>query len=157
MAVCEIDKIEFIGGPIDGHVARHVLQNLTPVADEVTRHDDRTFMRRVTPYRTDDNSIGGVVITFVDITERKRAEEQLRELNESLEQQVTQRTEMLKLLQDVTCVANEARTIEGPMLTAMERICRYNGARLRLRSRGQTRQAFYGNHARCRHPTRSRH
>jgi two-component system CheB/CheR fusion protein len=35
-------------------------------------------VRRVLPYRTLDNHIKGVVITFVDITELKRAEEALR-------------------------------------------------------------------------------
>ena len=32
---------------------------------------------RIRPYRTSQNVAAGVVITFVDITERKRAEQQL--------------------------------------------------------------------------------
>ena len=32
------------------------------------------------PYRTVDDKIDGVVITFVDVTERKRMEERLRSL-----------------------------------------------------------------------------
>lgn len=40
---------------------------------------------RLIPYRTTDDRIDGVVLTFVDITERKAAEEQLRARNEELE------------------------------------------------------------------------
>jgi two-component system CheB/CheR fusion protein len=36
---------------------------------------DMTFIMRIHPYGTIDNSIDGVVITFVDISGRKKAEE----------------------------------------------------------------------------------
>jgi len=35
---------------------------------------------RIMPYRTQDNMINGVVITFIDITETKRLEAELRKL-----------------------------------------------------------------------------
>lgn len=66
----------------------------------------------------------------VDVTERKQAEEQLRHLNDSLEQQVAQQTEMLSILQDITRVANEAHAFEDAFGAALERIARYNGWRL---------------------------
>lgn len=68
-----------------------------------------------------------VVGTVQDITQRKETEKELKRLNESLEQQVSQRIAMLKLLQDITRIANEARTVEEAMLAAMERISRFNG------------------------------
>ena len=37
----------------------------------------RAYIMRMMPYRTVDNVIGGVVVTFVDITDRKRAETEL--------------------------------------------------------------------------------
>ena len=43
-------------------------------------NDDRWFKIRIMPYRTQDNVIDGVVITFIDITETKRLETQLRSL-----------------------------------------------------------------------------
>jgi two-component system CheB/CheR fusion protein len=52
---------------------RHVIQRLTPAEAEITTDDERTYLRRVLPYRTADNRIEGVVITFVDVTERRRA------------------------------------------------------------------------------------
>ena len=57
--------------------AHRVLTDLTPAAREVLADDGRWYMRRITPYRTQDDRIEGVVITFVDFTERKRAEDAL--------------------------------------------------------------------------------
>ncbi|QDU36859.1 Aerobic respiration control sensor protein ArcB [Maioricimonas rarisocia] len=67
-------------------VAGTVLSKLTPAEAEVTCHDDRHYLRRVSPYRTDDNRICGVVITFVDITERQRREHDLARLAAIVEQ-----------------------------------------------------------------------
>ena len=44
------------------------------------------------PIRNPDGSLGGVVLVFRDVTERRRAERALRALNESLEQRVVERT-----------------------------------------------------------------
>jgi PAS domain S-box-containing protein len=55
-----------------------VLDRLVPVESEVAAKNGNWFLRRVTPYRTDDNRIDGVVITFVDITARLRAEKAIR-------------------------------------------------------------------------------
>jgi PAS domain S-box-containing protein len=59
--------------------ALRVLAELTPVSKEVRGEGDRFYIRRITPYRTQDDRIEGVVVTFVDITERKQAEEALKE------------------------------------------------------------------------------
>lgn len=57
-------------------VAR-VVRSLTPVEKEVHLADGgTTFIMRVLPYRTIDNVIDGVVITFIDISERKALEEE---------------------------------------------------------------------------------
>ncbi len=58
--------------------ARAVLDTLRPVRKELTL-SDAAYVRTVLPYRTGDNRIEGVVATYVDITERVRAEEKLRE------------------------------------------------------------------------------
>jgi two-component system, chemotaxis family, CheB/CheR fusion protein len=52
-----------------------VLANLVPVTREFVAKNGAWFTCRILPYRTKDNRIEGVVITFVDITERKRLEE----------------------------------------------------------------------------------
>jgi two-component system CheB/CheR fusion protein len=61
---------------------RLVLDKLVPREQEVRSTSDRMYLRRVLPYRTGDNRIDGVVITFVDISQRKKAEDSLRESEE---------------------------------------------------------------------------
>ncbi|WP_429815934.1 chemotaxis protein CheB [Ensifer sp. B1-9] len=66
--------------------ARSVLENLAPVEHEVKSRNDRWYLVRIRPYRTIDDKIDGVVATFVDVTERRRAEESARESKQRLEQ-----------------------------------------------------------------------
>lgn len=61
-----------------------------------------------------------------ELAARQWAEEALRQLNESLEQQVTERVQTLSILQDVAIASNEARTVEEAMLATLKRICDYN-------------------------------
>ena len=60
--------------------AEKVLENLQPIDREVQLHgrDGAWLLSRIAPYRTADDRIGGVVATFVDITRRKTAEDELR-------------------------------------------------------------------------------
>jgi two-component system CheB/CheR fusion protein len=50
-----------------------VLENLTRVEKEVQGESDQYYRMRIVPYRTAENVINGAVVTFVDITEYKRA------------------------------------------------------------------------------------
>lgn len=59
--------------------AEQVLESLVPVEREIGSDDGRWHLIRVLPYRTEDDHIDGVVITLVDITHLKRAEEALRD------------------------------------------------------------------------------
>lgn len=54
-------------------VAR-VLRTLSVIEREVTTSTQRAFIMRIRPYRRLDNVIDGVVVTFIDITERKQLE-----------------------------------------------------------------------------------
>jgi two-component system CheB/CheR fusion protein len=58
-----------------GGDAQRVLERLVPIEREVGLPDGKWFLSRILPYRTMDDHIGGVVVSFIDITERKRAEE----------------------------------------------------------------------------------
>lgn len=55
-----------------------VLRTLVFIEKQVTTKDGRWFKVRVMPYRTQDNVIDGVVITFTDITDFKTLEAKLR-------------------------------------------------------------------------------
>jgi two-component system CheB/CheR fusion protein len=70
--------------------AREVLQKLGFTEKPITAHDGRWFTVRIMPYRTLDDRIDGVVITFADITVAKKLEAQLRQKHAVLEKLVTQ-------------------------------------------------------------------
>jgi len=61
--------------PEDG---REVLRTLVFSEKSVATTDGRWFSVRIMPYRTDENVIDGLVITFVDITTAKTLEARLR-------------------------------------------------------------------------------
>jgi two-component system CheB/CheR fusion protein len=80
-----------IGRPI-GHVVtnlagydrlagdiKSVLDSLVPFEAEVQSKGDLWYLLRILPFRTLENAISGAVVTFVDITERKRVEHELSE------------------------------------------------------------------------------
>jgi len=65
--------------------ANEILRKLGFCEKQVNARDGRWFTVRIMPYRTLDDRIDGVVITFTDITASKTLESQLREKNIALE------------------------------------------------------------------------
>ncbi len=61
--------------------AKKVLATLVPKETDVQSGDGKSFTLRILPYRTLDDVIEGVVITFVDITETVRARDALEKAN----------------------------------------------------------------------------
>jgi two-component system CheB/CheR fusion protein len=59
--------------------AREVLRTLVFSEKQITTTDGRWFLVRIMPYRTMEDLIGGVVITFAEITAAKALETELRE------------------------------------------------------------------------------
>jgi len=67
-----VTKLDY--GDLQDDAAR-VIRDLASIEREVTLKDrDATFLMRMLPYRTIENVIDGVVMTFVDITDRQRLE-----------------------------------------------------------------------------------
>jgi two-component system CheB/CheR fusion protein len=64
--------------------AQAVLDTLVPKEVDVQTTAGRWYTLRLQPYRTVENVIEGVVITFVDITEKKRMEAALAKANDLL-------------------------------------------------------------------------
>jgi two-component system CheB/CheR fusion protein len=61
-----------------GHYARKVLADLAPLECEVQSDAGRWYLVRMRPYRTIEDKIEGVVVTFVDITGRRQTENLLQ-------------------------------------------------------------------------------
>jgi two-component system CheB/CheR fusion protein len=72
--------------------AHEVLQKLGFAEKPINSRDGRWFTVRIMPYRTLDDRIDGVVITFADITVAKTLEAQLREKHHTLETHVAKQS-----------------------------------------------------------------
>jgi two-component system CheB/CheR fusion protein len=75
--------------------AQRVLKTLIFVEKPVSSRDKRWFTVRIMPYRTQENRINGVVVTFADITVAKNLEAALRKAQSDLEKRFTHQTEEL--------------------------------------------------------------
>jgi two-component system CheB/CheR fusion protein len=64
--------------------ARAVLTELAPIRREVKSRAGRWYDMRLRPYRTVEDKIDGVVITFVDVSDRRQVEDALREKERQL-------------------------------------------------------------------------
>ncbi len=74
---------------------REVLKKKAFVEKLVSARDGRWFTVRIMPYRTQENNIDGVVITFADITVAKKLESALRKAQSNLEERYTTQTAAL--------------------------------------------------------------
>jgi two-component system CheB/CheR fusion protein len=72
--------------------AREVLRKLGFAEKPISTRDGRWFSVRIMPYRTLDDRIDGVVITFADITVAKKLEAQLREKHAALERRTVEQS-----------------------------------------------------------------
>ena len=81
-----------------------VLRTLVPIEREV-RGNGEWFLARLQPYRSVEDHIGGVVLTFVDVTHRRRSTEALREQLLELERfntvAVGRETRMIELKKEI--------------------------------------------------------
>jgi two-component system CheB/CheR fusion protein len=70
--------------------ARQVISTLVPLEAELCSNSGRWYVRRTLPYRTEDHRIAGVVITFIDISARKRAERAINDARARLQAVIEQ-------------------------------------------------------------------
>jgi two-component system CheB/CheR fusion protein len=103
---------------VDGYVledAEAVLATLQTVEREVRTTDARVLVLRVLPYRASEDRIGGVVLTFFDLTERKRVEEVLR-ASEERQAFLLRLGDAMRLLANPLVVQAEACRLVGERL-----------------------------------------
>ncbi|MBV6623990.1 MAG: response regulator [Rivularia sp. (in: Bacteria)] len=87
-----------------------VIENQKPLHQEVKLNKtDIKLLMRIFPYRQDDNSFDGLVITFVDISEIKKVQEQLHETYQALQQNEQQ----LQAILDNTASIIYVKDIQG--------------------------------------------
>ncbi len=103
--------------------SERVLRDLSPATREIQTHEGRWYLRRLLPYRTRDDRIDGVVITFTDVTAVRHAELELEQKAEGLEIRVAERTALLKLLQDVAEAANQAPSVDEAAHAVLKLLC----------------------------------
>jgi two-component system CheB/CheR fusion protein len=93
--------------------AREVLRKLTFAEKPIGARDGRWFTVRIMPYRTHDDRIDGVVITFADITVAKTLEAKLREKHAVLEKHVAGQSAKMERARDkVTAKTAERKGIK---------------------------------------------
>ncbi|MEI7663645.1 MAG: CheR family methyltransferase, partial [Bacteroidota bacterium] len=78
------DLVTDLRYPEIGTDARKVIKTLISVETATATNDGRWFTVRIMPYRTLDDRIDGLVLTFTDITIAKKLEIQLKEANTAL-------------------------------------------------------------------------
>ena len=97
--------------------AAEVLASPQGITREASNANGRWYLVQMLPYRRDDNQIDGVVLTFVDITERKRVEAEREQLLIEAEQ-ARQEAEAALLVrtQFLSIASHELRTPLTPLL-----------------------------------------
>lgn len=90
--------------------ARAVLDSLVPRERMVRAIGSEWYMVRIMPYRTLDNVIEGVVLTFTDITERKQLEERMQEASDFAESIVDTIREPLIIVDEKLKVISASRS-----------------------------------------------
>ena len=91
--------------------AERVLRTLSTIERQVESNDtDAQYIMRMMPYRTVDNVIGGVVVTFVDITRITAAETRIGELTLDLRNRVQSLETLLNLLPVGILIVEDDRT-----------------------------------------------
>jgi len=91
----------------------HVLQRLGTIERQVeTAETGKRYIMRVLPYRTVDNVIAGVVVTFVDVTQIARAEEKIDALTHDLRNRVESLETLLDLVPVGIFIAEDDGDVE---------------------------------------------
>jgi two-component system, chemotaxis family, CheB/CheR fusion protein len=133
-----VDFRSNIGYPQLQDDARRVLERLTPIEREVQGARGRWYLLRVLPYRGSHDRIEGVVITLLDISERKKAQESLRQSEERLAQEV-RTLEMLHELATRLIASTDLRAAHSDLLEAGAGLMGAQAGLMRLLEEGELR------------------
>jgi chemotaxis methyl-accepting protein methylase len=91
--------------------AKEVLKTLVFIEKHVEAKDARWFEVRIMPYRTQDNIIDGVVITFIDITKREQSDATVREALAVLHNRYNNQSTELDTAHTLETILNNAQSV----------------------------------------------
>ncbi|SRR5579875_721776 len=100
---------------------RRVLAASSSIEREVTSRDGKVFVERLRPYRmAPDGQLGGVVLTFIELTEIKRVEAALRESEHKLEAELKVMRLLHRMSMAVATAAGMQDALDQILATAIE-------------------------------------
>jgi chemotaxis protein methyltransferase CheR/two-component system CheB/CheR fusion protein len=91
---------------------KRVLQSLIFIEKDIKANSDRYFKVRIMPYRTQENMIDGVVITFIDISSSKQIEAGLEKSQRELEKSLEDLERIFNLSVHMICIASSDGTFK---------------------------------------------
>ena len=98
--------------------SRQVLKTLTSAESQISTTDGRWFRVKIIPYRTLDDRIEGLVITFIDITMAKNLEIELANVNN--EEKVKRVAELIIANKEIIFQTEEKEGLEAELKKAIE-------------------------------------
>ncbi|TVM31932.1 CheR family methyltransferase [Oceanidesulfovibrio marinus] len=101
-------KLEYTALAVD---SSSVLQNLDSLTKEVQNESGSWFQMRIRPYKTSDNRIDGVVVTFNDITRLKQSEQMARTAQNLAESIIDIASEPLLVLDEKMVIQTANRAL----------------------------------------------
>ena len=94
-----------------GKDIRKVLETLNTVEREIRTAEGEWYVMRINPYRTTDNYVDGVVVTFFEITERKQNKEKLEAYSERIETALDFTEQIIELVDETSVVLDRSLKI----------------------------------------------
>ncbi|MDZ7738445.1 MAG: CheR family methyltransferase [Bacteroidales bacterium] len=104
--------------------ANEVLRTLVFKETDISTHDQRWFKVRIMPYRTFDDHIDGLVITFSDITKAKKMEAELANVNKEKKKKAD--SNLITADKEIGLLRQEKEKLEVELKKAIELLKEHN-------------------------------
>ena len=104
--------------------ANEVLRTLVYKETDISTRDQRWFKVRIMPYRTFDDHINGLVITFIDITKAKKMEEELSMVNKEIKKKAD--SDLITADKEVDLLRREKEKLEVELKKAIKILKEHN-------------------------------
>jgi len=118
------DMVTNLQYPEMANHAREVMRTLMFKETDITTNDQQWFTVRIMPYRTYDDRIDGLVITFVDITVAKKLEAELAIINK--DERSKRASDLIIADKEVVFQHEEKTKLEAELKKAIELLKKHN-------------------------------